>query len=299
MSTGTTAGTRTPATERPRGDRRARLMLGGSLGVLLLVTLACFFGPHLMDDARGQQALGDRLKGPAWTSESIAGRPLGTDSFGRDMVHRTLEGGQVSLQIAFLAATGAVVVGMLLGLVAGFRGGWVDRVVTGLSDVWVAFPFLVICLATVAVVGSDVWVLTGLLVLGGWVLPTKVTRTVAMRVRSEDYVAAARGAGATNGYLIRTHVLPQVLPANLVVWSFTVGTLVIIEGALSFLGLGVRPPQAFWGSLLSDGRGFLETAWWISVWPGLLLVVTVVATNVLGAALRRVWGTGPVDERGA
>lgn len=282
-----------------RTDRRSRWMLGGSLTVLLLVALACFVGPRFMDPARGQQALGDRLAGPAWLDGSVDGRPLGTDSFGRDMIHRTLEGGQVSLQIAFLAATGAVVVGMVLGLVAGFRGGWADRIVTGLSDVWIAFPFLVICLATVAVVGSDVWVLTGLLVLGGWVLPTKVTRTVAMRVRGEDYVAAARGAGASNFYLIRTHVLPQVLPANLVVWSFTVGTLVIIEGALSFLGLGVRPPQASWGSLLSDGRGFLETAWWISLWPGVLLVVTVVATNLLGTALRRLWGTGLVDERSA
>lgn len=288
---GTHAGSRT--------DQRTRVMLGGSLGVLLIVALACFVGPRLMDPARGQQALGDRLKPPTWLDGAVDGRLLGTDNFGRDMIHRTLEGGQVSLQIAFLAATGAVAVGMLLGLLAGFRGGWVDKIISGLSDVWIAFPFLVICLAAVAVVGSDVWVLTALLVLGGWVLPTKVTRTVAMRVRSEDYVAAARGAGASNAYLIRTHVLPQVLPANLVVWSFTVGTLVIVEGALSFLGLGVRPPQASWGQLLSDGRGFLETAWWISLWPGLLLVVTVVATNVLGVALRRLWSTGPVDERGA
>lgn len=286
------------STRRPR-DRGALALLAGSLGVLLLVTLACFLGPRLMDEARGQQALGDRLKGPAWSADAVAGRPLGTDNFGRDMIFRTLEGGQVSLQIAFGAATGAVLLGVLLGLVAGFRGGWTDRIITGLSDVWIAFPFLVLCLATVAVVGSDVWVLTALLVLGGWVLPTKVTRTVAMRVRGEDYVAAARGAGASTGYLIRRHVLPQVLPANLVVWAFTVGTLVIIEGALSFLGLGVRPPQASWGSVLADGRGFLDTAWWMSAWPGALLVVTVVSTNLLGQALRRTWHTGPVDERGA
>lgn len=278
---------------RRSSDRLALLMLAVSATTLVLITLACFVGPMLLGSEAGQQALGERLRPPVWSEGSVDGKVLGTDPFGRDMVHRTLEGGRVSLQVGFGAATGSVLIGMLLGLLAGYLGGWADRIVMRFADIWLAFPFLVICLAAVAVIGSDVPVLIVLLTLGGWVLPTRVTRTIAQRVRSEDYVVAAAGAGASTGYLIRKHVLPQVLPANLVVWSFTVGTLVIVEGALSFLGLGVRPPMPSWGNILSDGTNYLETAWWIALWPALMLVGTVMCTNALGTSLRRLWHTGP------
>ncbi|WP_370618724.1 ABC transporter permease [Mumia sp. Pv 4-285] len=268
------------------------LRLWAPLGVLLLMVLACFAGPSLLGPEGGQQALGSRLAPPAWLPGAIEGRPLGTDGFGRDMLTRTLEGGQVSLEVGFGAATGAVLIGLVLGLVAGYWGGWVDRVIMAAADIWLAFPFLVIALAAVAVVGSDIPVLIVLLTLGGWVLPTRVTRTIALRVRSEDYVVAAAGAGASDLYLVRRHVLPQVLPANLVVWSFTVGALVVIEGALSFLGLGVKPPTASWGNIIADGTPYLETAWWIVAWPALMIVLTVMCANALGNALRSRWQTG-------
>jgi peptide/nickel transport system permease protein len=263
--------------------------------VLVALTLACFFGPALLGEEAGQQALGSRLKPPFWMPGALPGSPLGTDAFGRDMLVRTLEGGRVSLEVGFGAATGAVVLGTLLGVVAGFWGGWCDRVVMALADVWLALPFLVIALAAVAVVGSDIPVLIALLTLGGWVLPTRVTRTIAQRIRSEDYVVAAAGAGAGAGYLMRRHILPQVLPVVLVVWSFTVGALVVIEGALSFLGLGVKPPTPSWGNLLADGTVYLETAWWIAAWPALMIVVTVVCTNALGNGLRRSWRLASTD----
>ncbi|KAA1423736.1 ABC transporter permease [Mumia zhuanghuii] len=268
------------------------LRLWVPLGVLVLTIVACFVGPMLLGPEAGQQALGERLAPPAWLPGAIDGRPLGTDAFGRDMLTRTLEGGQVSLQVGFGAATGAVLVGMVLGLVAGYWGGWCDRVIMAGADIWLAFPFLVIALAAVAVVGSDIPVLIVLLTLGGWVLPTRVTRTIALRVRSEDYVVAAAGAGASDLYLVRRHVLPQVLPANLVVWSFTVGALVVIEGALSFLGLGVKPPTASWGNIIADGTPYLQTAWWIVAWPALMIVVTVICANALGNALRGRWNAG-------
>ncbi|MGH1562365.1 ABC transporter permease [Mumia sp. DW29H23] len=268
------------------------LRLWTSVGVLGLVVVACFLGPVLLGPDAGQQALGDRLAPPAWLPGAIEGRPFGTDAFGRDMLARTLEGGRVSLEVGFGAATGAVVIGLVLGLVAGYRGGWWDRVIMTVADVWLAFPFLVIALAAVAVVGSDIPVLIALLTLGGWVLPTRVTRTIAQRVRSEEYVVAAVGAGASDLYLVRRHVLPQVLPANLVVWSFTVGALVVIEGALSFLGLGVKPPTPSWGNIVSDGTPYLETAWWIVAWPALMIVVTVMCANALGNGLRRRWQSG-------
>ena len=281
--------------------RRGRPSLGLwlSLGMLVLITLACFLGPSLLADDAGQQALSKRLRPPFWMADALPGSPLGTDAFGRDLLARTLEGGRVSLQVGFGAATGAVLIGTLMGVLAGFWGGWFDKLVMALADVWLAFPFLVIALATVAVVGSDLPVLIALLTLGGWVLPTRVTRTIAQRVRSEDYVVAAAGAGAGDGYLMRRHVLPQVLPVVLVVWSFSVGALVVIEGALSFLGLGVKAPTPSWGNIMSDGSLYLEGGWWIAGCPATMIVLTVVCANGLGNGLRRRWAAPDLTREAA
>ena len=255
------------------------------VSVLALVVAGCLLGPALIDADPIAQDLGNRLEAPTWLGGN--GGLLGTDSFGRDLLARTLAGGRVSLAVGFGAATGAVVLGVLLGLLAGYRGGRLDRAIMTGADIWLAFPFLVLALAAVAVVGSDIPVLIGLLTLGGWVLPTRVTRTVVHRLRGEDYVVAATGAGASDRYVVLKHLLPQVLPVTLVVWSFTVGTLVVIESSLSFLGLGVRPPTPSWGNLISDGTVYLETAWWIIAWPSIMIALTVLCANTLGTALRR------------
>ncbi|WP_244928575.1 ABC transporter permease [Nocardioides sp. W7] len=271
--------------------RTPDLRLWTPLAVLTLVVLGCLLGPLIVDADPIAQDLGNRLEAPDWLGGS--GGLLGTDPFGRDLLARTLAGGRVSLAVGFGAATGAVVLGVLLGLLAGYRGGRVDRAIMTLADVWLAFPFLVLALAAVAVVGSDIPVLIALLTLGGWVLPTRVTRTIVQRLRGEDFVVAATGAGASDGYVVFKHLLPQVLPVTLVVWSFTVGTLVVIESSLSFLGLGVRPPTPSWGNLISDGTVYLETAWWILTWPSLMIALTVLCANTLGTALRlRLSGVG-------
>ncbi|MBS4753848.1 ABC transporter permease [Nocardioides sp. zg-ZUI104] len=274
-----------PETAPSPRRRRVDLRLWLPLGVLLLIGAASVLGPGLLDLEPEAQDLGNRLQEPVWLGGD--GGALGTDAFGRDLLARTLAGGQVSLAVGFGAATGAVLLGVLLGLVAGYRGGRLDRAIMSVADVWLAFPFLVLALAAVAVVGSDIPVLIALLTLGGWVLPTRVTRTIVQRLRGEDYVVAATGAGASDAYVVWRHLLPQVLPVTLVVWSFTVGTLVVIESSLSFLGLGVRPPTPSWGNLISDGTSYLETAWWILTWPALMIVVTVLCANALGTALRR------------
>lgn len=261
------------------------LRLWTPLVVLALVVAGCLLGPLLVSADPIAQNLGNRLEAPRWMGGS--GGLLGTDAFGRDLLARTLAGGRVSLAVGFGAATGAVVLGVLLGLLAGYRGGRLDRAIMTVADIWLAFPFLVLALAAVAVVGSDVPVLIALLTLGGWVLPTRVTRTVVQRLRGEDFVVAATGAGASDRYVVVKHLLPQVLPVTLVVWSFTVGTLVVIESSLSFLGLGVRPPTPSWGNLISDGTVYLETAWWIIAWPSIMIGLTVLCANTLGTAMRR------------
>jgi len=256
--------------------------LGGLLVLLVLVT----FPGLLTDHDPNTQTLSQRLVPPAWMAGGTSDHLLGTDHLGRDITARTLHGGRVSLLVGFVAATAASVLGILLGLLAGYRGGWVDRVVTEAGNVWLAFPFLVLAIATVAVVGSDLSVLVVLLAIAAWVTPTAITRAATASLRGEDYVQAAIGMGAGDTWILRRHVLRSVLAPNLVVWTLTVGTLVVIEGALSFLGLGVRPPTASWGSMLNDGRAYLETAWWLVVFPGAALTITVALTNLLGDGLR-------------
>ncbi|MGA3540315.1 ABC transporter permease [Melissospora conviva] len=253
---------------------------GAAIGLLLIVAAVLLAGPISGHDPLAQN-LSDRLLPPG-----TDGHLLGTDDKGRDVLARALYGGRISLLVGFVAATAAAVAGIALGLLAGYYGGWWDRIISGMADIWIAFPFLVLAVATLAVVGGTVPVLVVLLTFGAWVTPTRVTRGLARRLRGADHVQAAIGLGASDGRIIRRHVLPAVLPANLIVWTLTVGTLILIEGGLSFLGLGVRPPTPSWGNMLSDGRGYLELAWWATAAPGAALTLTVLLTNLLGDALR-------------
>ncbi len=264
---------------------RRPAVAAGLLGLLVLLLLVTFPGLVTGHDPETQN-LSARLVPPAWLDGGSTEHLLGTDHLGRDVAARTLYGGRVSLLVGFVAATAASVLGIALGLLAGYRGGWLERVVAEAANVWLAFPFLVLAIATVAVVGSDLTVLVVLLAIAAWVTPTSITRAATASLRGEDYVQAAIGMGASDGWILRRHVLRSVLAPNLVVWTLTVGTLVVIEGALSFLGLGVRPPTASWGNMLSDGRAYLETAWWLVAFPGVALTATVAFTNLLGDGLR-------------
>ncbi|MDA0632655.1 ABC transporter permease [Nonomuraea sp. MCN248] len=257
-----------------------------SLAGLGLIALAVTAGPLVLGVDPLDQDLPARLAPPFWMEGAVAGHPLGTDQLGRDLLARVLAGGRTSLLVGFVASTLTCAIGILVGLLAGYLGSWVDRLIMGLGDLWIAFPFLVLAIATIGVVGSSTPVLITLLVLAGWVTSARVTRTIVKQVRGEDYVMAAVGAGAGHRNVLTRHLLPAVASANLVIWTFSVGTMVLVEGGLSFLGLGVRPPAPSWGTILSDGRELLETAWWIPLWPGLMLTLTVLLVNLLGDGLR-------------
>jgi peptide/nickel transport system permease protein len=217
---------------------------------------------------------------------------LGTDSNGRDLLSRILYGGRVSLAVAFSASTISLTIGITVGLLAGWFGGVLDRIVMRLSDVWLAFPFLVLAIAVISVVGRDLPVLIVLLSFAGWVYPARLTRVQTMQVAKTEFVQAAISLGAGHAHIIRQHIFPNVLTVNIILWTFSIGTLILVESALSFLGLGVRPPTPSWGNILSEGRNYMTTGeWWLSIMPGLAITLTVLCVNAIGDGLQEALDT--------
>lgn len=254
--------------------------------VLLVLALVAIFADLLAPHDPIAQSLADQLKPPFWLPGGSLDYPLGTDRFGRDMLSRIIFGARVSLTIGLVAATVSATLGVTLGLTAGYFGGLVDRAIMRLSDVQIAFPFLVVAIAVIAVLGSNLAVLIALLSVAGWVFYARITRGLTLRLRRIEYVEAARAAGASPRRIVAAHILPNVLSPNLVLWTLSIATLILIESSLSFLGLGVQPPTPSWGNLLSDGRSYIDNAWWIAIFPGLAITITVLAVNTLGDALR-------------
>ncbi len=263
-------------------SRTGLLASAGLLAVILTAVFASILAPH---DAE-LQALSQRLKPPFWIDGNLEGYVLGTDAFGRDILSRVMFGGQVSLFIAFFSSSVGAVIGITLGLIAGFSGGVVDRIIMRMSDIWIAFPFLMLAIGVIAVVGSDLFVLVALLSVFGWVLYARVTRGQTLRIRTVDYVTAATVIGAGNVHTVVRHILPNILAPNIVIWTFSIATLILIESSLSFLGLGVRPPTPTWGNILSEGRAYVTDAWWLAVFPGLAITFTVLCVNMLGDSIR-------------
>ncbi|NJL57853.1 ABC transporter permease [bacterium] len=198
--------------------------------------------------------------------------------------------------MAFIATSLASLIGIGIGLVSGYIGGMVDRVLNRLTDVWVAFPFLVLALAVIAVVGSSPSILITLMTLSGWVYPARVTRAQTLKLRQMEYVTASYSLGATRLHIIRTCILPSILAVNIVLWTLTFGTLILVESSLSFIGLGVNPPTPSWGNMLSDSRNYLQDAWWMAVVPGLTLMLTVLCINTVGDTLQRLSSRSILNE---
>jgi ABC-type dipeptide/oligopeptide/nickel transport system permease subunit len=256
--------------------------------VLLLVAASAAFASQLAPHDPYAQDLANRFKPPLWLAGGSIAYPLGTDGFGRDVLSRLLYGGRVSLLIGFVCSTVSAAIGISLGLLAGYLGGKVDLAIMRLADVQLGFPFIVLAIAVIAILGSALPVLVVLLSIAGWVYYARITRGQALRLRHAEYVEAARVIGAGTARIVGRHVLPNVLSPNLVIWTFAIATLILIESSLSFLGVGVQPPTPSWGNMLSDGRAYVDDAWWLAIFPGLAITVTVLAVNTLGDALRDV-----------
>ena len=275
----------------PRAFRRFKKNKGALAGAVLvvLVTLTAFAGPLVAPHDPDEQKT-DELLRPNGTPVGPGERPgywLGADPIGRDELSRLLHGGAVSMQVAFFATGLAVFIGLLLGVTTGYFRGLFDSVAMRVVDVLLSIPFLIIAIAINRAIDSPaLWTLYLLLGLLSWTTLARVTRAKTMQVRELEYVQAARALGMSQGRIVFRHVLPNVLGPAIVIGTTMVAQMIIVESAMSFLGLGVKPPQASWGSMLREGQEMLTHGPRLVLFPGLLIMAAVFGFNLLGEGLR-------------
>ncbi|AKS31566.1 ABC transporter permease [Mycolicibacterium goodii] len=260
---------------------KARMALP-ALTVLALVVLCAVLAPVLSPFDPNAQDLLTRLSPPQWTG----GHLLGTDNLGRDVLSRLIYGARISLFVGLAVALISGTIGALVGIVAGYRGGWADRVLMRLADVQLAFPAILLALAVVAFLGNGLWVVIIVLGVTNWVSYARVARSSVLSLRERDYVLEARAIGVGSATIMRRHLLPNVLASLITIAALNVASAIVVESALSFLGLGVPADIPTWGSMLADGQLYLGTSWWIAVFPGLALMLTALSINITGDAIR-------------
>jgi peptide/nickel transport system permease protein len=263
------------------------------LAVIVALTLAA---PLLPVPDPALQDLAARFQPPVWSTGDWD-HVLGTDHLGRDVLSRLLYGGRLTFAIAVCGMLIAGGVGTLLGIVAGYRRGWADLVVTRLVDAQLALPFLLLAMAIIASTGRSLAMLVLVLATYGWAQYARVLRAETMSLRTRPFVLGLRAAGASSTRIMLRHILPNVANSFLVIATLEVGTMILGEGALSFLGLGVASPQVSWGLMLAEGRDHLARAWWVVAFPGIAISSVVLLTNLLGDSLRVLYD--PRHRRGA
>ncbi|MET3942377.1 peptide/nickel transport system permease protein [Paenibacillus sp. PvP094] len=261
-------------------------MLGSVL--VLLVVLIAICAPLLTSHDPAAVDPLNRLKPPAWLDGGASEHWLGTDNLGRDMWSRIVYGARVSLIVGMGAVIVSGVIGAILGLLSGFYGKWLDAVIMRVGDAFMAIPTILFMLVVMAIVGPGITTLIFVIGVTNWVPFTRIVRSEVLSIKERDFVHAARSIGAKNGRLIVKHILPNILSSFIVICGMNVGTTIIMEASLSFLGLGIKPPDVSWGGMLSDGRQYVATSWWVATFPGLAITFTVLGVIFLGDWLRDV-----------
>lgn len=261
----------------------------GFLGLFLLslVVLATTFGPMLVDIDPNQQALRERLL-PPLTEGPDHFHLLGTDALGRDVFARALTGARASLGVVLAALALGSTIGVSLGTIAGFYGGWRDNVVMRLVDAQLALPTLISAMFVAAVLGTGYWKTALTLGVTTWPIYARLMRAEVLKIRGEDFIEAGIALGSTDPRLVRAHVAPNLISALVVVASLELGRTVLVESSLSFLGFGMQPPDASWGSMIREGQVYIFDAPWLSAVPGIFIMLTVLGLNLVGDWLRDV-----------
>lgn len=253
-------------------------------GLLLVggISLAVILSPWIFPDNGMGVNLMARLTAPFTDLAHV----FGTDPLGRDVLGRVVAGGRISLAVGVLSVAGAVVIGVAMGLVAGYyRGVW-DVIVMRFADVQLALPFILLAITFMAIIGGGLANIIILMIVSQWVQYARLVRGQVLTLREREFVLSARSFGVSDFNLIRHHLLPNLLGPVVVLMTLNVANNILLESSLTFLGLGVDPSTPSWGGMLADGRTYLQTAWWVSVFPGLAILLTVLGLNLLGDWLR-------------
>lgn len=252
--------------------------------VFLIASLTPFLAP--MDPF--VQNIERRLLPPMTMNADGFTHWLGTDQLGRDVLSRLIYGSRISIMIAAGAVFIGGAIGLIVGLVSGYSGGWIDSVFMRLIDMQLAFPFLLLALTMVSILGSSIMNVVLVLSLTSWISYAKVVRSSVLSIKYLEFIEATRATGTSKLAILFRHILPHVLSPFIVVASFQVATLIIAESSLSFLGLGVPSSEPTWGAMLADGREYMTDAWWIAIYPGLMLMLVAMSANLFGDGLRDV-----------
>src|SRR6185295_13942422 len=258
-----------------------RTALFGML-VVAIVVLTAALAPLISPFDPLAQDISQRLKEPGWQDAQGHAHLLGTDHLGRDILARIIYGSRIALLVGLSAVLISGVLGMLIGLVAGYFRGRLDDFLMRLADIQLAFPFILLAIAVIGVLGPSLRNIIAVIGVSSWVVYARVVRGEVLSIREREFVQAAIALGSQNWRVLRHHVLPNTLTPWLVVATLDMARVIVIESALSFLGLGVQPPTPTWGGMLADGRVYLSTAWWLATFPGLAILVTVLGINLLG-----------------
>jgi peptide/nickel transport system permease protein len=253
------------------------------LGVLLVAIFANVIAPHNPEVG----VLGDRFRPPAWQTNGTIDHLLGTDHLGRDVLSRLIFGARISVIVGLMVIIVAGVVGTGLGIISGYMGRWVDQVIMRLTDAWLALPALTFAIFLAAIIGPSATNIIIILALVYWTRYARVIRGEVLSVRERDFVRLAVVAGCSKWKIMRKHILPNVINSAIVLATLQLGQVIIAEAALSFLGVGVPPPQPAWGLMLADGKkGLMAGYWWLTVLPGSCIMLMVLSANLLGDWLR-------------
>ncbi|GAB6876382.1 ABC transporter permease [Thermaerobacter litoralis] len=257
----------------------------------LLVTLAvaaALGAPYLAPFDPEMGELGNRLLPPSWVADQPSPFLLGTDTVGRDLLSRIVYGARISLLVGVASVGLSVVVGVLLGLVAGYTGGRLDDLLMRFVDLQLSFPFILLAITVMAVLGPGLWKVIVLMAIAQWGQYARVVRGEVMVIKQMGFVEAARCIGTPPGMILRRHILPNVMNSVIVLATLNIANNILLEAGLTFLGLGVDPSTPSWGGMLAAARDYVTTAWWFATFPGLAIMLTVLGFNLLGDWLRDV-----------
>ena len=257
-----------------------------AVGIVLLFVLIAIFAPWIAPHDPNDTDLFRRLQPPVWMEGGEWSYLLGCDALGRDLLSRIIHGSRVSIFIGTAVVVLATGVGIVAGLLAGYLRGWVDTVISRVVDILLAFPYLLFAIGLMAMMGPGLENIILALAYKEWVIPCRLVRGETLALREVEYVESARAVGAGSWYIMTREILPNILSPVIVVSTIRMAHVIILEASLSFLGIGVQPPTASWGSLVADGRSFIMDAWWISTFSGCAILALVLAINVASQGLR-------------